>query len=80
MFVDADKRRYSAYFTKTLELVTVSGLIVFDNVLWKGKVIKHTEKQAMAIYDLNTTIVQNKRVKNVLLSVNDGVNVIRKLY
>jgi hypothetical protein len=35
---DADKRAYEAYYELALQLVLPGGLIIFDNVLFHGKV------------------------------------------
>src|SRR5215467_4028401 len=37
-FIDADKDNYDEYYERALKLVRVGGLIIFDNMLWYGKV------------------------------------------
>lgn len=42
-WVDAAKADYRRYLDRLLPLVTVGGLLVFDNVLWKGRVAEPPE-------------------------------------
>ena len=49
IFLDADKRGYSHYLDRALELSRPGSLIVADNVVWKGKVLHgHTEDENAA--------------------------------
>lgn len=41
VFIDADKANYDSYYESALKLVRKRGLIVIDNVLWKGRVVFH---------------------------------------
>jgi caffeoyl-CoA O-methyltransferase len=54
-------------------------LIVADNVLWSGKVLNPTEKSDHSIVAFNQMVQSDPRVENVLLTVRDGVTLIRKL-
>src|SRR6185312_9279770 len=38
VFIDADKKNNLLYFEKILDQVRSGGIIIIDNVLWKGKV------------------------------------------
>ena len=79
IFLDADKKRYPEYFAKLIDLLKVGGLLVIDNMLWDGEVVKPDNDIAKAIDALNQKIIQDKRVENVLLPVRDGVNVVRRI-
>lgn len=79
VFIDADKQNYVAYYEKVLPLLSSSGLIVIDNVLWSGKVLNPIDDDTIAIDKLNKKITRDTRVNNVLLTVRDGLMLVRKL-
>ena len=56
------------------------GIILIDNVLWKGKVLEDApDKQTEIILELNEKIAADKRVEKVILPIRDGLFLIRKL-
>lgn len=77
-FIDADKHRYPLYYERILSLVRSNGLIVVDNVLWSGDVLAPRSEDARGIAALNDMVQDDPRVENVLLTVRDGVLLIRK--
>ena len=80
VFIDADKINYSLYFDLVFEKVKKGGYLVADNVLWDGKVLdlKKADKETLAIHQFNEKINNDNRVENVLLTVRDGLMIIRK--
>lgn len=79
VFIDADKKNNLAYYELVLDKVRKGGLIVIDNVLWKGKVLDaNPDKQTQAIIDMNIKIAKDSRVEKLILPVRDGVFLIRK--
>lgn len=77
-FVDADKERYPDYFDAIMPLLRSGGLLVADNVLWSGRVLDPQKETDRAIVAFNDKVQGDDRVDNVLLTVRDGVMVIRK--
>lgn len=77
-FVDADKENYPNYYEPVFERIRPGGLIVFDNVLWSGKILEPRDEAAVAIHALNERIHGDSRVDNVLLTIRDGVLIARK--
>jgi predicted O-methyltransferase YrrM len=79
-FIDADKTAYDLYYEACLELVRVNGVIVLDNMFRNGTVINRRAKDeaTVAIRELNLKIRDDKRVSAVLLSLGDGMTVVRK--
>jgi caffeoyl-CoA O-methyltransferase len=79
VFIDADKKNNYLYFELILEKVRSGGLIIIDNVLWKGKVYG-SEKDADTenIRKLNEQIAVDTRVEKLILPVRDGLLLIRK--
>jgi predicted O-methyltransferase YrrM len=79
-FIDADKTGYDAYFEACLKLLRPGGLIVIDNVLWSGAVAdpKAVDADTAALRALNIKISNDARVEAVLLTIGDGVMLVRK--
>jgi caffeoyl-CoA O-methyltransferase len=80
VFIDADKKNNLHYFQLVIEKVRPGGLIIIDNVLWKGKVYDGSENDAdtRTIRELNDRIAEDTRVEKLILPVRDGVLIIRK--
>lgn len=78
IFIDADKENYPRYYERAMELIAPRGLIVVDNVLWGGEILDPQEESGKAIAALNDRVQADERVNNVLLTVRDGVMLIRK--
>jgi len=79
VFIDADKENYVNYYEAILPRLRPGGLVAADNTLWSGKVLDPKEKSDHAIIAFNTHVARDARVEQVLLSVRDGVMLIRKL-
>lgn len=80
VFIDADKVNYLNYYKLVLPKVRKGGIIIADNVLWSGKVVEDgkTSKDTRAILDFNDAVQQDESVENVMVSIRDGLLLIRK--
>lgn len=80
IFIDADKINYLNYYHRALDLLSPTGVILIDNVLWDGDVLKQPppDEKTAAIQELNRTVAGDPRVTAVLVTIRDGVLVIRK--
>jgi caffeoyl-CoA O-methyltransferase len=78
VFIDADKTNYTNYYEAALPLLAPTGLIAVDNVLWRGEVLDPRDDNARAIADFNHHVRNDDRVTNVLLTVRDGLMLIRR--
>ena len=79
IFIDADKQNYSHYFDLVIDKLEDHGTILVDNVLWSGKVTQDKkDKDTLAIHQFNEKIKNDERVENVIISIRDGINIIRK--
>lgn len=79
-FIDADKANYVNYYEKSLQLVRVGGLIAIDNTLWSGKVADPSvqDKDTVMIRELNTKLVNDKRITLSMVPIGDGLSLARK--
>ncbi|TMW60841.1 hypothetical protein Poli38472_000883 [Pythium oligandrum] len=86
IFVDANKRQYINYYESILRLglLRKNGLLVFDNTLFRGRVLAHVngeankkERIAQGLAEFNSHVAQDPRTVNVLLPIWDGLTIIR---
>ena len=79
VFIDADKTSYSAYFEATLAKLAPDGVILVDNVLWSGRVLDPAivDPDTAALKAFNDQVHADDRVEVVMLTVRDGVSLIR---
>lgn len=80
VFIDADKTNYDNYYERSLRLVRRGGLIIFDNMLWYGKVADPTVQDAdtIALREMNAKLHHDERVFVSLVPVGDGMSLVIK--
>lgn len=80
VFIDADKVSSLKYFLTTVDSVRSGGLIVIDNVLWRGKIADPSVKcdRSNALRALNDAVAKDPRVESLILTVSDGMLIARK--
>lgn len=78
VFIDADKENYTNYYEASLPLLGPSGVIAVDNVLWSGNVLDPKDESGKAIVAFNDRVQADERVMNVMLTVRDGLTLIRR--
>ena len=81
IFIDADKENYINYYELALNLISKNGLIIIDNVLWKGEVsdLNKNDKLTNIIRDFNSHIKNDLRIEKTILPIGDGITICRKL-
>ena len=81
IFIDADKENYIKYYDLAFQLLSTKGLILIDNVLWKGEVINNNKNDKITniIKDFNTYIKKDNRIDKTILPIGDGITICRKL-
>lgn len=80
VFIDADKPNYPAYFHAIIDKMSPNGIILSDNVLWSGKVLKPLQKNDIsteALLEYNTLLKEDSRVETVVLPIRDGLTISR---
>ena len=78
VFIDADKPNYVNYYEATVPKLSPNGLMILDNTLWSGRVADPNEddENTRAIRAVNDRVRDDPRVRNVLLTVRDGMNLV----
>ena len=78
-YIDCVKEHYPAYLDLILPKLSARGIVIADNVLWKGLVAPEDAPPAseigrvQALRTFNHTIVSDSRLRGVILPLGDGV-------
>jgi caffeoyl-CoA O-methyltransferase len=78
-FVDADKPNYANYLEGLLPRMRPNSVILVDNVLWGGNVVKADadDENTLAIRAFNDKVAADDRVDTVMLPIADGLTMCR---
>lgn len=78
-FVDADKAGYRNYLDLLLPRIRDRGVILVDNVLWSGQVVddSDTSTDTVALRDFNDHVATRGDCDAVILTIGDGLTMIR---
>jgi predicted O-methyltransferase YrrM len=79
-FIDADKPNYAAYYEKLLLLIRAGGLIAVDNTLALAgaPIFRQDSANAKALRVFNDFVRRDERVDLSLLSIGEGLTLLRK--
>ena len=83
IFIDAAKGKYPFFLTQALRLINDNGIIVADNVLYKGYVMSdyNKHKQRTAVRNLREfikEIQENPLLETEILEVGDGLSISKR--
>lgn len=81
IFLDADKAGLQTYYEQLIPQMPSGAIMLIDNLLWSGKVVEPVavnDKDTRAILALNKHIAEDPRVEQVMLSIRDGIVMLRK--
>jgi caffeoyl-CoA O-methyltransferase len=81
VFIDADKANYRNYYEAALPKLADGGFMAVDNVLWSGRVLDvgdEADEDTRAIAEFNDFVRNDPRVVCVMLTVRDGITLIRR--
>ena len=81
VFIDADKPAYTEYFNLVLPKLRKNGFILADNIFFHGQVLEDAVngKSAKGIQAFNEMIKQRNDIDKMILTIRDGLFLIRKL-
>lgn len=74
-FIDADKTGYDSYYERGLQLLRKGGVMLFDNVLWSGRVADpaDTSPDTSALRALAQKAKSDARVHAAMTNIGDGL-------
>jgi caffeoyl-CoA O-methyltransferase len=77
VFNDVDKHDYPEVYRRAAHRVRVGGLLVADNVLWRGNVADPSvrDRNTEGIREFNQLLYDDPRYMTTILPVRDGVSV-----
>lgn len=78
VFIDADKKNYSAYYRESMRILRKGGLILADNALWYGRIFDPKDEDSRAMAEFNEMVKTDNRAEKLFLTIRDGIYLIRK--
>ena len=78
IFLDADKEDYLELFNHSLSILNLNGIILIDNLLWKGYVAaeeipEEYKKSTKLIRKFNAQFLNHPKLKSSILPIGDGL-------
>lgn len=76
VFIDAEKKNYTAYLEAVLPQMKSGGVLLVDNVLWTGKIVEPLDpkdKTTEALLSFNQYMKNHPRLSTVLMPLRDGL-------
>jgi len=80
IFLDADKENYPNYLGLLKDKLSLNGLMMIDNTLWNGKVLKKAhsgDQETQGIQKLNKLVVEDPELDSFMLPLRDGITLVR---
>jgi caffeoyl-CoA O-methyltransferase len=79
-FIDADKVGYPVYYEEIIGRLKPNGVILVDNTLQGGRITDeaHQDESVVAMRKFNDMVAADERVDSALLTLGDGLTVLRK--
>lgn len=78
VFIDADKVNYIRYWEQCVPKIRKGGILIVDNVLWSGRVLKPKDELDHALAKFNRHALKDSRVEVLMLPVRDGMTLAYK--
>ena len=84
VFIDAAKGKYPIFLEQALRMLENNGIILADNVLYKGYVMsdynKHKQRTAVrGLREFLKKLEGNENLKTEILNIGDGIAISKKI-
>ena len=84
VFIDAAKGKYPIFLEQALRMLENNGIIIADNVLYKGYVMsdynKHKQRTAVrGLREFLKKLEENKNLQTEILNIGDGIAISKKI-
>lgn len=80
VFIDADKKQTQQYVDLLLPKLSPQGVIIVDDVLWRGEVLNPQDPRAQKLDDFNREMFARADIENMILPIRHGLHLIRKKF
>jgi caffeoyl-CoA O-methyltransferase len=79
-FIDADKPAYPVYYEEIVQRLRPNGVILVDNTLQGGRIVdpEANDDSVVAMRAFNDLVAADPRVDSALLTLGDGLTLLRK--
>jgi len=77
IFIDADKENYIEYYEISLKLLEKDGIILADNSLCALLYDQESDVRSTKLHEFNQHVKNDKRTEQVVLTMREGVTLIR---
>lgn len=77
-FIDADKKQTRKYFDILVAKLADTGVIIVDDILWRGEVLDPQDNRGKALDNFNKYVNQRDDLETLVLPIRHGINIIRK--
>jgi len=77
IFIDADKENYVEYYELSMQLLETNGIILADNSLCALLYDQGSDVRSTKLHEFNQHVKNDKRTEQVVLTVREGVTLIR---
>jgi len=79
IYIDGANWEYEAYLEAALPLLATDGVLVFDNVLWRGQVLDPdpSDRSATALAHFNDQLLNRHELTSCILRLGDGVALVK---
>lgn len=81
IFIDADKENYEFYYEEARKRISANGLIILDNMLWKGWVVDNfiQDPSAEVLKNLTRKIMNDTEILPIFIPIRDGMIAVQKI-
>lgn len=80
IFIDADKENYVEYYELGLNLLSKDGIILADNSLCALLYDQDTDVRSTKLHEFNQHVKNDKRTEQVVLTVREGITLIKPVH
>jgi len=77
IFIDADKVNYIEYYELSLQILATDGLILADNSLCSLLFDQKSDHRCQKLHEFNQHVLNDSRTEQVMLTVREGVTMIK---
>jgi predicted O-methyltransferase YrrM len=74
VFCDIDKHDYPKAISVAREKLRVGGILIYDNMLWHGRVVNETDADTLAVLETTQALMHAADFVTTLVPLRDGLS------